>query len=313
MAEKDFSHLTNDELINGIQALKLPDYIRSKGHGVDVRETLAQMTEMLMQLAYNQGMDSQEAQNFVYRINNKIDKGNVTLNDLTQEVKLALTGGSVAVVGEKSIGAEHIKDDSVTSAKQSASTQPVIVQLHQDTRVLPNYDTGTKVLNFPNGFSAIFGKRRALVSSAVSFDFTTALSSSFVAGAVLNVKSVSYRVIPLSSIATTMSDDEILIATVTNKSNSGRSVLSVMLNCPHTINNLPSGVFNAKNNANVEEVTLNYDGGKLAGVSDGVEQITLNYVANKLTSYNTNFNGLTKKTNLIFNGNLLTSIKTEVI
>ena len=61
MAGTDFGHLTNDELIKGIQALKLPDYIRSKAHGVDVRETLAQMTEMTIQLGVNMGLSPDEA------------------------------------------------------------------------------------------------------------------------------------------------------------------------------------------------------------------------------------------------------------
>lgn len=61
MAEKDFSHLTNDELIKGIQALKLPEYIRSKAYGVDVRETLAQMTEMTIQLGVNMWLSPDDA------------------------------------------------------------------------------------------------------------------------------------------------------------------------------------------------------------------------------------------------------------
>lgn len=61
MAGTDFSHLTTDELIKGIKALKLPDYIRSKAYGVDVRETLAQMTEMTIQLGVNMGLSPDDA------------------------------------------------------------------------------------------------------------------------------------------------------------------------------------------------------------------------------------------------------------
>ena len=61
MAGTDFSHLTNDELIKGIKALDLPDYIRSKAYGIDVRETLAQMTEMTIQLGVNMGLSPDEA------------------------------------------------------------------------------------------------------------------------------------------------------------------------------------------------------------------------------------------------------------
>lgn len=117
MAGTDFSHLTTDELIKGIKALDLPDYIRTKAYGVDVRETLAQMTEMLMQLALNQGMSPQEAQDFLARFNNKITKGEVTMSDLTQEVKEALTGGAVAVVGENAVGTENLKNKAVTADK----------------------------------------------------------------------------------------------------------------------------------------------------------------------------------------------------
>ena len=125
MAGTDFSHLTNDELIKGIKALDIPNYIRSKAYGIDVRETLAQLTEMLMQLAYNQGMNPQQAQEFVYKINNKIDKGNVTLNDLTQEVKEAMTGGSVAVVGKNSVLNENIVDGQVSPSKLSFSSEGI--------------------------------------------------------------------------------------------------------------------------------------------------------------------------------------------
>ena len=53
----------------------------------------------------------------IKQIDEKIDKGNVTLNDLTQEVKEAMTGGSVAVVGVDAVGTENIKDGAVTIEK----------------------------------------------------------------------------------------------------------------------------------------------------------------------------------------------------
>ena len=57
----------------------------------------------------------------VKQIDGKIDKGNVTLTDLTQEVKLAMTGGSVAIVGEDAVGTENLKDGSITTSKLSES------------------------------------------------------------------------------------------------------------------------------------------------------------------------------------------------
>ena len=123
MAGTDFSHLTDDELLNGIKALNIPDYIRTKSYGIDVRETLAQMTEMLMQLAYNQGMDPQQAQDWVSKLNKKITKGQVTMSDLSQEIKEAFTGGAVAVVGVDAVGTENIKDNSVTINKLSFTVE----------------------------------------------------------------------------------------------------------------------------------------------------------------------------------------------
>ena len=117
MAGTDFSHLTDDELIKGIKALDLPDYIRSKAYGIDVRETLAQMTEMLMQLAYNQGMDPQQAQDWVSQLNNKITKGKVTMSDLSQEIKEAFTGGAVAVVGVGAVDTVNVKNGAITIEK----------------------------------------------------------------------------------------------------------------------------------------------------------------------------------------------------
>ena len=74
MAGTDFSHLTNDELIKGIQALKLPDYIRSKAYGVDVRETLAQMTEMTIQLGVNMGLSPEEALNWSRKLQETVSQ-----------------------------------------------------------------------------------------------------------------------------------------------------------------------------------------------------------------------------------------------
>ena len=74
MAGTDFSHLTNDELIKGIKALDLPDYIRSKAYGVDVRETLAQMTEMTIQLGVNMGLSPDEALKWARKLQESVSQ-----------------------------------------------------------------------------------------------------------------------------------------------------------------------------------------------------------------------------------------------
>ena len=74
MAGTDFTHLTNNELINGIKALNLPDYIRTKAYGVDVRETLAQMTEMTIQLGVNMGLSPDEALKWARKLQESVSQ-----------------------------------------------------------------------------------------------------------------------------------------------------------------------------------------------------------------------------------------------
>ena len=74
LAGTDFSHLTNDELIKGIKALDLPDYIRSKAYGIDVRETLAQMTEMTIQLGVNMGLSPEDAASWARKLQESVSQ-----------------------------------------------------------------------------------------------------------------------------------------------------------------------------------------------------------------------------------------------
>ena len=74
MAGTDFSHLTNDELIKGIRASNLPDYIRSKTYGIDVRETLAQMTEMTIQLGVNMGLSPDDALSWARKLQESVSQ-----------------------------------------------------------------------------------------------------------------------------------------------------------------------------------------------------------------------------------------------
>ena len=87
-AGTDFSHLTSDELIKGIKALDLPDYIRSKAYGIDVRETLAQMTEMTIQLGVNMGLSPDDALNWARKLQETVSQ-----SDFDSWVATLLDGG----------------------------------------------------------------------------------------------------------------------------------------------------------------------------------------------------------------------------
>lgn len=88
----------------------------------------------------------------VEQVANKIDKGNVTLNDLTQDVKLAMTGGSVAIVGENAVGTENIKDSAVSVDKTDFITKKIVSENIVDSSkskigITLNTNTGEEMAN----------------------------------------------------------------------------------------------------------------------------------------------------------------------
>ena len=74
MVKRDFTHLTPDEKINGIKASKLPDHIRSKYHGEDVREAIAQSTEMAIQLGINMGLSPEDALSWARKLQESVSQ-----------------------------------------------------------------------------------------------------------------------------------------------------------------------------------------------------------------------------------------------
>ena len=88
MAERDFAHLTPDEKINGIKASKLPDHIRSKYHGEDVREAIAQSTELSIQLGINMGLSPDDAISWARKLQESVSQ-----SDFDGWVATLLDGG----------------------------------------------------------------------------------------------------------------------------------------------------------------------------------------------------------------------------
>ena len=74
MAGTDFTRLTKDELINGIKATKLPDYFRTKYHGGDVRETFAQLSELVIQLGINMGLSPEESLKWARKLQDSVSQ-----------------------------------------------------------------------------------------------------------------------------------------------------------------------------------------------------------------------------------------------
>lgn len=70
----DLTHLTPDEKINGIGSLKVPNYLRNKVHGQDVRETMAQLAEMIIQLGVNLSLDPDEALEWARKLQESVSQ-----------------------------------------------------------------------------------------------------------------------------------------------------------------------------------------------------------------------------------------------
>lgn len=85
----------------------LANVVRNSGLGGDVREALAKMFEEVSVMV-GSGANEEQARQILELIGKSIEKGNVTMADLTQEVKEALTGGSVPVVGEGAVGVVNL-------------------------------------------------------------------------------------------------------------------------------------------------------------------------------------------------------------
>ena len=128
MAEyRDPTHLTETERKN---INLLATAIRQKMYGIDVRESIALAIELMLDIFSKENNDAiaeivkarNEFNNLDERLDyltnvlaTKISDGQVSMGDLTQEVKEALTGGSVAVVGYEAVyGKENIVPKSVS-------------------------------------------------------------------------------------------------------------------------------------------------------------------------------------------------------
>ena len=112
----------------------------------------------------------------------KVDKGGleqVTWNMLAQNVKTAMTGGSVAVVGENAVNTSNIVNRAVTPAKVSNAVMPPHITMHryfgQPDAVVFNVDTAAHKATVVNGgtYYIYMGCRSVKLDfDAVAFDLS---------------------------------------------------------------------------------------------------------------------------------------------
>ena len=77
----DFTHLSEDEKINGINITNVPQYIRTKAYLTDFSETLAQLAEMTIQLGINMGLSPEESLEWAMQISKIDDKADQAFVD----------------------------------------------------------------------------------------------------------------------------------------------------------------------------------------------------------------------------------------
>ena len=127
---KDWTHIDANTFH---QISELVKFIREKGYGADTREAIAQSLERVYHDATQSGNANMEVsmarKNFkdlASRLNASDDKITSTttqlaqkvgggklaeMGDLSQEIKEAMTGGSVAVVGEGAVGMVNLNSE----------------------------------------------------------------------------------------------------------------------------------------------------------------------------------------------------------
>jgi len=70
----DFTHLSNDEIINGIKATNVPNHLRNKAYGKDTRETMAQLAELVIQFAVNLGLDPDQTLDWARKLQESVSQ-----------------------------------------------------------------------------------------------------------------------------------------------------------------------------------------------------------------------------------------------
>lgn len=70
----DYTHLTDDEKLNGIGATKIPKRIRTSGYVSDFAESVAQLAELLIQALMNKGLDPDEALEWARKLQESVSQ-----------------------------------------------------------------------------------------------------------------------------------------------------------------------------------------------------------------------------------------------
>lgn len=252
---RDWTHIDADTFH---QISELVQFIREKGYGSDTREAIAQALERVYydatmsdnanmevsmarkyfkDLASRLDAGDQVALNALDIANRKIDdaSGTVTMDNLSQTVKEAMTGGSVPVVGEGAVGTLNMLDAAATTDKQSVLSQMPRIYLNSATRTKPNYSTTDRKLTFSSGYTLVVGKKRFSISSGHEVDLSEVLKTTTVAFVAYNTSTLTHRVLNVVNV-TNLHETEIVMAMVSYRSDG--LMLDMVMDAPFTIDGI---------------------------------------------------------------------------
>lgn len=148
------------------------DYDESKTETQNIADGAVVTTEKLNEMEI--GIDSKADKTALSQtnillangLNSKVDKGGneqVTMAMLAQPVKKAMTGGSVAVVGDGAVNTTNLVDNAVTQNKVADMTFS-LPAFEFNNNALPNIDTTAKTMSIPAGRFRL-GKKSTLIAA----------------------------------------------------------------------------------------------------------------------------------------------------
>ena len=111
---KDWTHIDADTFH---QISELVKFIREKGYGSDTREAIAQALERVYHdasISGNANMEVSMARGGFDTLGERLSGEVFDMSRMGQDVKEAMTGGSVAVVGEGAVGMVNLNSELAT-------------------------------------------------------------------------------------------------------------------------------------------------------------------------------------------------------
>lgn len=164
---------------------QLQNYVNEYFNNLDVQDEIDnKLDEMVVDGTFDEIINNELFSSFNERIetvensvtslaNNKrgkTDTNYITMDMLTQDVRTAMTGGSVAVVGANSIASVNIQNDAVTPQKIVNSALPVMLNASPSATI--TIDETNKIISLSNGFSFVCGGRTVTMTGSPTVSYS---------------------------------------------------------------------------------------------------------------------------------------------